>query len=327
MPSATETIGTGETYTTPWAWEAALPASIDQVYTGECKAEEFVATFTFDGHTTDADNYYHLTAESGAEHDGRAHELSGLGNARLSATYNGSGLGDDYIRVSWLEWLHDGNVSPSMYLLGTSEDNCLIHHCIFHMPTNFGVGGISCAGASSFYRNIIYGTHRGLNVITGGECYNNTSFDYRVGHSSFQGALRVYSSDGAIRNNAFFEGPWNIDFNWRGLTPAASHNCSSDGTADDVGTDSLVNKDATDNLVNATDTWAECDCRIREDAVDLLGAGVDLSATGLPEIDVPISDRSATITGSWSIGADDVVSAGGGKPQWYYQRNRMRRTN
>jgi len=83
MPNATETLGTGETYTTIQAWEDALDAN-DQ-YTGECKAEVF-ASVTFGSVVYTATEYPHLTAQSGAEHDGRAHEVSATTKTLPSST-------------------------------------------------------------------------------------------------------------------------------------------------------------------------------------------------------------------------------------------------
>ena len=80
MPLAVETLGTGETYTTIQAWEDALANDIQ--HTGQCKAEAF-ANVAFGGVAYTATEYPHLTAVDGAEHDGRAHEVSGAGNARI----------------------------------------------------------------------------------------------------------------------------------------------------------------------------------------------------------------------------------------------------
>ena len=103
MPLAIEVIGTGENYTTIALWEAALDNAAQ--YTGQCKAESF-AIATFSGVTYTASNFPHLTSVVGAEHDGRAHEVSGKGNARIESAGGFSfslSITATYMRTSWLE--------------------------------------------------------------------------------------------------------------------------------------------------------------------------------------------------------------------------------
>ena len=316
MPNATETLGTGETYTTIQAWQDDLDAN-DQ-YTGECKGEVF-ARVSFFGGTYTATKYPHLTVQSGAEHDGRAHEVSAAGNARIE--YSGGGtlvyISDDNVRVSWLDMKGPGNNTSSIIFLA-AEGTIFIHHNILHnnhanAGHNKAIYPASAADAR-IYRNVVYGTgYAGIypfGGVAGSVIHCNTIYECNYWEDAFAGGIRTGDTDYIIMDNASFDNP-NVDI--LGVDGTLDYNATSDGTGDDEGANGIANLTTADQFVDPTTTWADTDLLVKAGA-DLIGAGTTFSAETYPEIDVSIDKGAtrATITGAWDIGAAQYVAVAGG---------------
>lgn len=323
MPNAVETIGSGETYTTIQAWEDALDAA--HFHQGECKAEVF-STVIFDGVSYTASNYPHLTAQSGAEHDGRAHEVSAAGNARIEASgaSNLVHIYDEYVDVSWLELKGPGANDNTNLLTQTGSGNNQIHHNIVHNnhANSAWDFGIDIHSISDVYRNLIYGFGiDGIHVATAdsGNILGNTIYECnRVNSATFSG-LRIQNADCVVTNNAVFD---NLLFDIKDTTGILDYNATSDGTGDDEGANGIANLTTTNQFVNATTTWANIDLLLKAGA-DLIDEGTSFSPATYPEINVSI-DKGATretITETWDIGASELAAAGGEVPAIFFGTN------
>jgi len=330
MPNATETLGTGETYTTIQAWEDAL--ATDDQYTGECKAEVFTRV-TFSGRAYTATDYPHLTVQSEAEHDGRAHEVSDAGNARIE--YVGAAhiiwIRDPWVRVSWLEVKGPGdNNNICIYGNEIGTHTLFIHHNICHnnhanadsvqSGINFYYYGTQ--PAAYVYRNIVYGMG-----IVGIDCpttdassivFCNTVFECNNREFPGNNGIKVGSANWLNKDNASFEiGENATDFN----NPSAigeglfDYNASADASAEydqpDNNANSIANLTTADQFVNPTTTWADTDLLLKVGA-DLIDEGTSFDPATYPEIDVSIDKGAtrATIDGTWDIGASEYVSVG-----------------
>lgn len=318
MPNPTETLGTGETYTTIQAWEDALDNS--QQHTGECKAEVF-SSVLFDGVVNTATEYPHLTAQSGAEHDGRAHEVSAVGNARIevSGALIVARIEDGHIRVSWLEIKGPGNNAYAAISLSVTLGvvTGYVRHCIIHnnhassSTENYGLYPLGVAANQYFYRNIVYGFgSSGIRLDSGragSVALCNTFFSCNSGSSSFHAGLRTVDTDYLIQNNACFDNP-NLDI--RGTAGTLDYNATSDTTGDDEGANGIANLTTANQFVAPTTTWADTDLLVKEGA-DIIGEGNSFSAETYLEIDVAIDKGAtrATITGNWDIGAAQFGAA------------------
>lgn len=307
---ATSSLGTGGDYTTINAWEADKQGVLAELQTGECKAENFAEATYFDGSTTTSSFYFHLTSQSGAEHDGRANLVSSAGNARV--TYAGDTLIgiDGFMRVSWMEFFNQGTGTNYGLFLGLvgSLSTFYVHHCIVHNDgydsAGFGVYSYDANATLRCYRNIIYGRfEHGIATSaagTTGDYYFNTIYDV-----DSNGIQMAASTTCTIKYNAIYDCGGSDIANTAGTL---DYNFTSD--AYDVGKNGANGeggKTASNDLVNPTATWANTDLLIKEGG-DLIDEGVDESAQGWPDIDKSIDDRSTSISGTWDIGASQIAS-------------------
>jgi len=321
MAATTSTIGTDKDYTTIAGWEDAQDGNPDNQDTGLCEAEVFAAV-VFDGGTYTATNYPHLTAKSGAEHDGRAHEVSGAGNARIESAANAVVVHvlDNFPRVSWLEVKGPGNNAQNTVFVYNCDNAATphVHHCIIHnnyANTGAQSGFYSNAGSfvMSVYRNIIYGHgHYGLiSYITGLACHVFCNTVFYNGDSGNAG-VRIGDANTVVQNNASFA---NLVVDFNDTTGVMDYNASSDTTGDDEGANSIANLTTANQFIAPTTTWAETDL-LHKAGADIIGEGLDMSAdvATYPEINVSIRNGAtrATISGAWDIGADQYEAAATG---------------
>ncbi len=121
----------GGDYTTIQAWEDAL-VNNEGILVGECYGEVYAAV-GFGGVAFNATNYPYLRPVAGQEHDGRAHEVSAKGNARIESTVATTVIGIsyvDYVRIGWLEIKGPGS-GNNRAINGTGSYN-YFHHLIIH---------------------------------------------------------------------------------------------------------------------------------------------------------------------------------------------------
>lgn len=305
MPLAVEIIGTGETYTTIQAWEDALDNS--QQHTGECKAEAF-SQVTFAAVAYSAVNYPHLTAVDGAEHDGRAHEVSGAGNARIEFVGATAiiDIRDEYVRVSWLEVKGPGdNNLASIQCQDLATCVIIIRHCIVHNngasagTTQNGIWLLDADATFYVFRNIFYGSVAGIGIrpealAEASQILLNTVFAHNTSAAAGRAGIRVTAigagSVVGVVGNAVLGNGLNDIYDTNG---ALDYNATSDASGAE-GANRLANLVTADQFVNPTDTWADTDLTIKAGA-DLIGAGTTFDPATYPEIDVPISDRGVTL--------------------------------
>lgn len=322
MATLTNDIGTGETYTTPALWETnRVPANLvtdGNTYIGRCKGEAF-GRISLQGHTTDATHYYELTAKDGAEHDGRAHEVSAAGNARIEfdgPNYPVVYILDEWVRLSWLEIKGPGdNGDKCVKVYGVAASTILIHHNIVHnndansdSAEQSGIQSTDADSTDLIYRNIVYGVGRAGIFPQQGAANSavlcNTCYQCNHGNNSFYGGIRTADTDFEIKNNACFD---NSQYDIKGVAGTLDYNATSDTTGDDEGANGIADLVTADQFVNATTTWADTD--LLPKAGHGMTPGTTFSTATYPEIDVSI--QGVTITGTWHIGAGEHVAAGG----------------
>jgi len=333
---ATTDIGALEVRTTPQAWEDNLDAELTEVEIGQCLGEEFTAGTSFDGHTCAADKYYHLTAKSGNEHDGRSNAVSAAGNARVHITSANTYpflLMDEYVRISWMEVRETSAARrPLIYLLSVGACDIQIHHNIIyseHTSPLAGQLGIQVNDAdcvAKVYRNIIYGVDEDgaalASAAVGCAFLHNTIYNCNHVDTAGRGGIACTDADWEIKCNASFDN--STGGNGKDIVDATGtldYNATSDTTGDDEGANGIADLTTADQFTNPTTTWADCDLTIKAGA-DLIDEGTSFSADTYPEINVAITKGAtrATISGTWDIGADEYAAAGGGNPYYYYQQ-------
>jgi len=323
--ATTTVIGTGETRTTIQAWEdneLSKDITGDQTQIGTCKAEAFTNVI-INGATTDATHFIHLTSVDNSEHDGRAHEVSGAGNARIECDSDAHcvSIFDEYCEVSWLEIKGPGNYAKEVLqfeFISASWER--LHHCIIHnnnannSNAQYGIRIIDADGLYRIYRNVVYGVGSNGFYLQAGTAnsalYYNTIWDNNHSANNYRAGIRCDDADYTIEGNAVFD---NSNKDFYGVTGTLDYNADSDNTETE-GANTLNSLTSSDELTNPTTTWADTDLTIKAGS-NLINEGNDpLSGTytDFPEINYPISDRDNAITGTWDIGADEYVAAGGG---------------
>ena len=303
-------VGTGETYTTIQAWEDAITGVLTEAEIANCKGEAFSENVDIEGSTTTASYYIEVRGKSGARHDGRSHDVSGAGNARLSpssTTGNTFEIHDEHVRLAWMELKSITDVDdPEVRIYGVdSGGDQRVHHNVIH-GDDLGAGGGSGAhegimiqdadSVPYVYRNVVYGfLGDGIDNYTGTNSYvvNNTVY------ACAPGVRNAYLQDGTFKNNSAFDNA-GYDFEWSSTPTTHAENISSDTTGDSPHT----SKSSGDQFVNATETWANTDLRLKSGA-DCIDIGENL---GSP-YDVDIEGDS--VTGTWDSGADEYP---GGAP-------------
>jgi hypothetical protein len=301
MPASTdETIGTGETYTTIVAWEADLGATLSSKHTGRCKGESFYQV-VLSGHTTDVNNYYELEGKAGARHDGRAHEVSAAGNARIEWDTGAHGLhvGDEFVRIRWLELKGPGatNSTKAINTDGLTTCTVHIHHLIIHNNITEAVSGqtgilaYDSDATHLIFANTIYGMgDYGIDLSVGNAddiAILNTCFE-----NNNDGILS--QSGNVVESNACFENT-NDDLDGAGTE---NNNATSDATGE------FASLTTADQFVAPTTTFGSTDLRIKAGS-DLADKSDTYSTTTYPEIDISIA--SGTRIGTWDVGSDDEL--------------------
>ncbi len=311
----------GGDYTTPQAWEDAL-VNNEGVLVGECYGEVF-ARVAFDGVAYNSTNYPHLTAHAGNEHDGRAHEVSAKGNARIEWDSNNTlNILDDYMRVSWLEVKGNGNQDIQSILIRyqASGKSIIFRHCICHNNAASATGGnrgllLWPTGLAYVYRNIFYGYGSDGVSPWAGEAgclfACNTIYSCNGANSVSYGGFNTDSANWTIENNACFT---NKQYDIRGVAGTLDYNATSDTTGDDEGANGIANLTTANQFVNPTTTWAATD--LLHKAGHGMTPGTTFNPATYPEIDVPIQNGATrtAITGTWDIGAGQYVTAGSTSP-------------
>ena len=327
----TETIGTAQTYTTIQGWEDGRDGVLTEIEKGQCLGEAFDEDVTIDGSTTASDKYMWLTSVAGAEHDGRANEVSSAGNARIEGNANVGKVysQDEYFRIDWME-VYGNSTDAAQYLAFYSNNigACTVdvHHNIFHNNQKdnsndcYGVRPNDSSAVWRVHHNIIYG-FGGIGLSLGAaaansEAFNNTVYECNSSDDVALGGLLGTDADWNCNNNIAFN---NGTSDFVETAGTYDYNADSDGSGSGENSISPVTSVAAE-LTNPTTTWANTDLTIKDTDAQIYGSGINGSDAGFEDVcggdvdvNVPISDRNATLDleGSWSMGADDIIAAGG----------------
>lgn len=316
---ATRTIGATGDHSTIALWEDFVDGVLADVQRGECQAQAFDEDPGINGSTATASNYMHLTSVSGAEHDGRAHDVSALGNARIARSSAAITLEifDGFTRLDWMEIKGPGANSFDSISLDfcAPGDVIYVHHNVIHndgATTNNGNSGIRVVDAdiqAMIYRNIIYGSGgsgiRCDNAAVGSVIFYNTIAYNNLNNNASRGGIAASANFTVKYNAAFANGTADI-LNANGTQ---DYNYTEDAVGE--GANSVGSLTTASQFVNPTTTYSAIDLLIKTGA-DLIDHGVNENTTTYPEIDVSIDNRGVSISGTWDIGAAEFVGGGGG---------------
>jgi hypothetical protein len=195
-------------------------------------------------------------------------------------------------------------------VLGCNYGKAYIHHNILHKDNAGSAGDVILGSVDAdvlqLYRNIMYGAKDRSNVrrtdaVTNAYGFNNTvyyassgasAWGWRIGAGAFTELKQNVSFANAAADYSLF------------LTSGTAQNASDDGTGDSP----FASLTPANELTNPTTTWASTDLTIKDTNTTIYKAGSTIYSTvTYPEADVPISNRNITITGEWSLGADDII--------------------
>lgn len=305
-------VGTGQTYTTPQSWMTARYTNtswsdhrrqriLAELF-GSFAHNQGVCKMTNAGDTNNV-SYLYNEADDGAEHDGRFNANSAAGNARWRVTGSGSALNgvmenrDGYsrLRISWLE-LDMDDEGGALTFRPSAGDLEAHHNLVAGTSTSVNkvlIIGLS-SGTNSLYRNA------GVETIGSDDFYNSCSYIDSL-HNTFGGGDHIFEEGDTsrlIERNFAFD----CGLNCYNTGANQGENAATDATGD-TGFDNLT---SSDQIEDSNLTLAAFDPTIKSTGTIYQASTTTYSTTTYPEIDVPITDREATITGTWSIGADDV---------------------
>lgn len=332
MAIITSTIGTsGRTYSTPQAWEDALPANAvtaGNSYVGELYADsEFAASapiITFGGTTTDSTHTITLKAAAGQSFYDNANKLT---NALKYNAANGVALratgafqvstievGSQYVTLDGLQVSMD--VSGGYSAINMTSANCTIKNCIAYSITGNNRSVIA-NGSTATITNVLAiqagaTSASGFDLSGGGTVVACTAV--RIANSGGTAFSRNYASP-LIRDCAGF------GFTKFGKDTTAAggsgYNCTDVASGNTPGSNNLNSKTFASQFVDITNTGA-MDFRVKAGA-DLINAGTR-DATNTADLDIVNSARSTTTP---TIGAWEYAAAGGGsfQPAWAVNSN------
>ncbi len=317
--------GAAADYTSMNSWEAqnlnltSGGAGLDQVQDARfCSTggtADTTAT-TLAGWSTDATHYIKMSVPTASLHDGKwntaKYRLSVANSIALE-------IGEDFVRFEGLQIevnAANANSQITLYLATIAASNDLrIDNCVIrtHGNASFSSVGIAFSDASSIMRienTVVH--HRNEGSGNGGDrtvdMSGTTGFIYNSTFYGGSSSLRHFTPAVTRAVNlaiASSSSGLNISSGTFSCDRCASH----DSTADNFGgTGHLINQALTD--YDWTDDF-NTNFHIA-DTSTLEDAALDLSATTT----IPFSDDidGETRSGTWDIGADEIVAAGGGDP-------------
>lgn len=307
MPTTiTKTIkSAGGDYTSVTAWEAAVQGDLvtaDQIQQGVIYDVNPTAVLTIDGSTTDATRYMTLTVDSAYRHAGKWDTAKQ--NFQASSTDAIIIINDDYTRISYVQ-VKNTHATNGGSAVKSSNTGCYAEQVVCVGTAGAFNHGVELASAATncVLNNVVAHTcQNGISVGSGtGTVISNctTVANRRAGLSSASSAalaVKNHYSGGNTSFNYVEGGSANIA-SWT-FTTSMSSNTESTETG-------LTNSIAytTANFTNVT--AASEDLHLVSGSA-LIDQGTDLSGAFTVDID------GVTRTGTWDIGADEYVAAGGG---------------
>lgn len=323
--TVTKTIkSSGGDYTSLSAWEAANQGDLvaaDEVRQAECYAFEDTTAVTIDGSTVDSTRYMRVFAAAGAEAQMPWNTSTSY---RLRVLNTALNIQDDYVRVERIQVEFTSNASGNRYAVQVNGVNGV--RLIGVLARNAGADAnnvvFSLTGISS--GNTVYA----INCVAIGAANGDNGFQF---FPTGTGAALLYnctavncatgfynaSSPGAIAKNCLSYGNVTADFGdgGGGWAAGTEFNASEDATA--PGTSSRTSQTFT--FVNT----AGGDYHLDSGDGGAKDFGKDLSADAA----FPFSDDFDGVarSGSWDIGADEIVSAAAGLSAGVIKKLKARR--
>jgi hypothetical protein len=338
--ASTASIGTSaRDYSTITLWEADLDDGT--IYgaggnaVGECYNDStFDEYVTINGGGTVGLSSVTITVAETERHDGTAG--SGARNVR---TANGgfviTTVGRQ-VSLLWLEIDANGQGTTGGVYNGTGSNtdlitigNMIIHDSTANNSSNRAIYG---TGSYTVFSTVAYDCIRGNNMSNGthvaiGVASNRNVKAYNVtmhncGNSRSASGNNAYGISvgddeaadqikNCICTDTFSADPTGIvrDFNL-GIASTSDYNLSSDDTADDRGSNSLISKTSSNQFVSTVGGSEDLHLKSAADAID---AGTDLAATpdGV-QYDIDGRDRDAE-GDTWDIGAHEFVGDANGR--------------
>jgi hypothetical protein len=354
MATITKTIGTSSRdYSTPILWEADLDdddiyesndTAIGQIYNDS--VFDFAGTYLYinGGWRPGGSSLTSitLTVPEDERHDGTA----GTGARIVSSSAHNrvymrpAVSTENWLTVEWLEVDNNGRDTITVNSSGTSGCVPVIRNCLVHNGMRSLLQAISrdCRAMNNFFfagGAVDNGTVRGVDIDADqafGGFVNNTIFGINNNASNAAYGLYIRSddSDGFIKNNivmgtASTGGGSPVDIRFRsGSSIDSEYNMSSDGSADNRGSNNLIDKTSGDQFVS-TVVGSE-DLHLKTGA-DAIGAGLDLgtSPAGVQQ-DINNLDRDAEGV-VWDMGAHQTLVATTATPAALNTYQQMRNNN
>ena len=288
----------GGDYTTLAAAEAADQQDLtvlNDIYELEQDGGFDAGAVTFDGWTTDATRYIRVFARAGSE----AQLPWSASAARNTTTLNAVGYGtaEQFTRFEYLQCDITNTLSNSTAFNTQSASSCRFVGCVARdSGPNSNVGFRSNSGSSFFINCVAIGdggaSTMGFQNVWGAVWYNCTAVGWATGFVSTAALTKT------ARNCVAFN--CTTDWSW-GTGGTASNNASEDGT-----------HPGTSGVTITVDPFVDSaggDYHIASGS-QLVDVGTDLSADATFAFTLDF-DRAAR-SGTWDIGADEYVAAGGG---------------
>ena len=300
---------TGGDYTTWALWEADTDNDLTGagILVGEIFDVNATAALTIAGATnTDASNYRHLTVNSAHRH---AYVFdTGKANITVSSIPAFLVLGEAFARASFIQGINSRNPGEGVFscaAASTRVTECIGKH-------DFPSGGDGCAafttttnGANSKFINCAAFNNRngfyspGTSALTGVEwlnciSVNNTVSGFRTDAGVPLAIKNCYAGGNAT--NDYMEGGAEGWESWTATTCMSAQAITETGLTPSIAFD-------TSNFTNVTAGSEDLHLVTGSDLID---AGTDLSGTFTIDI------NGATRSGTWDVGPDEFVAAGGG---------------
>jgi len=301
--------GAGTDYTSLSAWEAGEQKDLvtaDEIAVAKCRCTSGSAdtsAVTIDGWTTDADRYIKIWTDPSENyrHNGKwdenAYRL--VDNATMDAV-TVLEVAEAYTHIEGIQITIDISGGSRAVNFNTGSDNSRISHCILRNTIGSSTDGIYIRNVNGIkvYNNLVYDFTR-YGIIdeynyTGHAVYNNTVIDCTTYGYYFHSNTPLKNNIGKGCGEDFHAGG-------SGFNSDCDYNASSDGTA--PGANSRTNQTFT--FVDE----ANDDFHLASDDAGAKDYGADLSSD--PNLSFNDDIDGETRSGTWDIGADEYVAAGG----------------
>jgi hypothetical protein len=326
----TKTVkSSGGDYSSLSAWEAGQQGDLvaaDEIRQAECYSFEDTTQTIINGSTTDTTRYLRAYTPASERHNGKwdtsKYRLI-VSNADVIQVF------DEYVRIEGLQLQTTNptaNYRASIFCAVAAASDVRISHniCRGHGNAAYIENGTNCNDGSGTFRiwnNVFFG-------------YSTEQSTLLAGNAGASGVLYVYSNTCIMAAGASGAGISSISstvhsknnlvtgsgtcFNQPSGTLTNTNCASSDATADDFG--------GSGNRVSQTFTFVDAGSFDYHLAVGDAGAkdfGTDLSG----DANLPFSDDidGVTRSGTWDIGADEYVAAGGSVVPVLMRQYRQRR--